>query len=380
MRGSSLVLVLALLAGPALAQRHKFAINAETPEGLLLQKAGQEEDEAKRVSAYEDFVAKNPKHEGAGYAYAQLVPLYFKGSQWDKTIDAAAKGLELDPLNAPMSYNALQACEKKNDAECVKTWSARTVETAKKVEETPQPKDEDEVEEWKRDVDFSKQVIARAEYSLSAAALQAQDPKVIVDLYETLEKRNPNSEYLGQAATRYLTALRQLNLNDKAGAAAERLLAKDANNEDLLVLAANYYLSGDRRDPAKCVTTSQKLVEVMTAKAAPAGVTAADWEKKKTSLIGLGHWMQGRAYNDQNNWAQTDKSFKAALPFIQGNNDLLAPAYFFLGVANAKLAEGPKGDKSRMPEARKYTQMCAGMSGPYQAQARKNLTAMGAGR
>ena len=96
--------------------------------------------------------------------------------------------------------------------------------------------------------------------------------------------------------------------------------------------------------------------------------------------MGLGYWMQGRAYNDMSNWPQTDKQFKASLPYIQANNDLLAPAYFFLGIANAKMAEGPKGDKTRLPEARKYTQMCVAMNSPYQAQAKKNLLAMGPGK
>jgi tetratricopeptide (TPR) repeat protein len=374
------VLSLVVLAGTASAQRYKYTLKADTPEGQALQKAGQEEDEAKRMAAYEDFVSKNPKNEGAGYAYAQLVPLYSKAGQWDKVIDAAGKGLEFDPLNAPMAYNALQACEKKNDAECVKTWSARTADVAAKVVASPQPKEEDEVEDWKRDVDFSKQVTARAEYSLSAMSLQSTDPKVAVDLYETLEKRNPNSEYLAQATGHYLIALRQLNMNDKAAEVAEKALVKDPNNEDLLVLVANNYLSGAKKDSAKCVSYSEQLVKLMSTKAAPAGVPPADWEKKKNSLLGLGYWMQGRAYNDMSNWPQTDKQFKASLPYIQGNNDLLAPAYFFLGIANAKMAEGPKGDKTRLPEARKYTQMCVAMNSPYQAQAKKNLLAMGPGK
>ena len=275
MRVLVFVLSLVALAGTASAQRYKYTLKPDTPEGQTLQKAGQEEDEAKRMAAYEDFVTKNPKNEGAGYAYAQLVPMYLKAGQWDKVIDAAGKGLEFDSLNAPMAYTALQACEKKNDAECVKTWSARTADVAAKVVALPQPKEEDEVEDWKRDVDFSKQVTARAEYSLSAMSVQSTDPKVSVDLYETLEKRNPNSEYLAQATGHYLIALRQLNMNDKAAEVAEKSLVKDPNNEDLLVLVANNYLSGAKKDSAKCISYSEQLVKLMSTKAAPAGVPPA---------------------------------------------------------------------------------------------------------
>jgi hypothetical protein len=275
-----------------------------------------------------------------------------------------------------IAYQALQASEKKTDYEGIKKWSAATAEAANKVIASPKPTDEDELEAWKRDVDYSQQVIKRTEYSLYAAALQSTDPKATVSLTEELERRNANSEYLPQVASRYFLALRQSGNEAKAFAVAEKVLAKDQSNEDMLVVAASYYMNPNTKDNDKVLAYSTKLVELMTAKPAPEGVPAADWEKKKTSLLGLGHWMQGMTYGGQSKWAQTDRSFRTALPFIQGNNDLLAPAYFFLGLANFRMAEGPKGNKALMPDARKFSQLCAAIKSPYQGQAQTNIKAM----
>ena len=75
MRAMVFATVLAcLLASAAPAQKKPFEINAETPEGALLQKAGQEDDQAKKTALYEEFLQKYPKHEGAGVAAEQRRP------------------------------------------------------------------------------------------------------------------------------------------------------------------------------------------------------------------------------------------------------------------------------------------------------------------
>lgn len=375
-----ILLCVTLAVAPALAQRHKFDLNTSTPEGKLLQEAGQAADDAGKIKLYNEFLEKNPKHAAAAWVYDQVVPLYLKAGDFDKTIAGAESSLAIDPANPVIAYQALQASEQKKDFEGVKKWSAATEAAARKVLALPKPADEEEVEAWKREVDYSQQVIKRTEYSLYATMLQAADPKAQVGLYEELERRNPASEYLGQGAGRYFIALRQTGQEEKAFRVAEKALAVDQNNEDMLAVVASRYLDPGTKDPAKSLAYAAKLVEVMNAKPAPEGVPAADWEKKKTSLVGLGYWIQGMNHGSQSNWAQTDKAFRAALPMIQGQNELLAPAYFYLGLANYRMGAGPKGNKALLADARKFNQACAALKSPYQAQAQKNLTAMGAGK
>ncbi len=369
-----------LLAGAGWAQRPKFDFNTETPEGKLLQQAGSETDEARKLALFEEFVKTYPKHGGTAWAYSQLQPFYLKSQQWDKSIQAGEAALALDPANSLVAYNALQGCEKKADIPCLKDWSARTVEAARKMLAIQKPADEAEAEaeEWNREIDYAKQVVTRCEYSLYAAGLQSTDPAVIIDLGSTLEQRHPDSQYIPQLAGRYVMALQQTGQKEKATAAAEKAVSIDKTNEDMIAVVADGYLQG-KKDMAKVVEYADMLMNVMQTKAAPQGTPPEAWEKKKTAMTGLGHWLKGMAYQEMQNPTETDKAFRAALPFIEGNNDLLAPAYFFLGVANHSMSKSTKNPKLRA-EAARFSELCAKISGPYQQSCVKNLSAIKLGK
>ncbi len=74
----------------------------------------------------------------------------------------------------------------KKDPDLVLKWSSKTAELAQKVVASPQPKDADEVENWKARVDYARQVNTYTEYSLYAMAIQTADPKKQAALIEAL--------------------------------------------------------------------------------------------------------------------------------------------------------------------------------------------------
>ena len=365
-----------LTAGLIPAQKTKYEPNTTTSEGVLLTMVAHESDDAQKIALLEEYFQRYPKHEGASYAYNILVPLYVKAGQLDKAIDAAAKALALDPLATPLAFKALESCEAKKDVECIKTWSARTAESARKVVALPKPSSDSEVESWSRDVDFATQVIQRAEYSLYATGLQASDPKLTIDMYETLAGRNPQSVYLPQLAARYILSLQATGQRDKVLEIGAKEDEAGRANEDILLVLADAALNAKQYDQSAGYAT-KAAARLEAATSAPAGVDAAAWEAKRKSSLGLAYWIAGFAYASVGKYPESDKAMRAALPSIESNNELLPAAYFFLGVANFKMAEGPKGDKTRMPDARKYTSLCASMPSPYQATAKKNLAAMG---
>src|SRR6266849_4116129 len=177
----SLLLAL-LLAGGLLAQRHKVNINTETPEGQALQALGQETDDAKRLAMLEKFTQDYGQSENLAWVYGQMQPLYVKANQPDKAVEIGDKLIALDPEDLDTALATLKAAEAKKDPDLVKKWSNTTGQIAQKVITTPQPKDEDEVEDWKKKVDYTKQVNTYSEYALYAMALQTQDPRKRVDL------------------------------------------------------------------------------------------------------------------------------------------------------------------------------------------------------
>lgn len=379
MRVPILVSLLALASGLTFAQRITFTLDAETPEGQMLQAAAMEEDETKKLALYELFLKQHAGHQHAWWAWAQAQTLYLKTGNYGKVIEAAEAVLAKDPMNSPAAYNALQAAEKKSDHDAIIAWSARTAEAARKMLETKKPEDEEEAATWEREADYARQVIIRCEYSLYAAAAAATDPKIIVSLAGALEQRHPDSKYVPQIAVRHFAALQQLKELEKSVALAERTLEKDKSNPEMMLAAADYYMQG-RKDLGKALSYAAMLSAAVEAMNAPAGTAPEAWEARKKTLIGLGFWMQGMVLSEQKQWAPSDQAFRKALPFIEGNNDLLGPAYFFLGIANYNMSRAGKGNVKLRQEAVRFNELCAKIKGPYQSQAAKNLTAIHAGQ
>ena len=203
----SYVAALVLLAFPGVLsltaqEKQNFVINVGTPDGQLLQSLGQETDDLKKVSIAEDFLAKYPKHEAAGWVAAQLEAGLLAEKDNDKVLEVADAAYATGP-DMDAAYYALEAAVAKEDAALAKKWSARTSEAARKIiSSTKASTDADD----KQYLEHAKEVDEYSEYALYVLALKAQ-PKEEVDLVDTLIKQNAKSQYLPQVATSYFAAL-----------------------------------------------------------------------------------------------------------------------------------------------------------------------------
>jgi tetratricopeptide (TPR) repeat protein len=373
------VLVCAAVTAGA-AQKKPFEINPLTPEGALLTDAGKADDEAKKAALLEEFLQKYPKHDGVPYAGTQLQAIYLKTGSLDKVIQAADTILAVDPALPLAAYNALQASEQKKDYAAVKTWALKTVEAAKLDLAVPKPIGDIQAEQWAKDQDYSKQVIVRCEYSLFHSAVETQDPRAKADLGEALLGLNPDSQYAAQTLPHYLFGLMQTGQAAKASDVAEKILEKDPSNEDMLLLVADNGLSSKNYEKAGAF--SAKAVEALKAKTAPQGVDAAAWQKAHDTKLGRAYFISGTVANENKKYAEADKDFRAALPLVQGDEQLLAPTYFYLGFVNHAMAKSQKLPASRtlLTDAKKFTTACAAIVSPYQETCKKNLLGMQAGR
>ena len=374
MKRTSIVLAALLIAAlSAPAQRHKLAsINAETPEGQLLQSIATEADAVKKLGLMEKFVAQHPKHEAAGWVLSQMQKSHMEAGNFDKVIGTGEALLALDPDDTDTAYANLKAAEKKQDPDAILKWSNATSAAARKAAAGTKPADMEEAD-WKHAVDYAKQVDTYTEYALYAGALQTADPAKVVMLTEALEQRNANSQYLPQVMSKYAAAARQANQLDKAVMFGDRALGRNQLNDDLLLLMADTALN--RKDTEKVIAYTTKLIELSASQQKPEGVAEADWQKKRDTTLGLAHWMQGITYAGQNRFAQADKSLRAALPLIQGNPQLSGPALFYLGLANYKMAESSKNSEL-IREALRFSQQSAAIPGPLQRQAATNVKAI----
>jgi tetratricopeptide (TPR) repeat protein len=266
-----IVFLLLLFTASAAAQRHRIEeINAEKPEGKLVQQIMQEADAAKKLPLMEQFAAEYPKHEYTPWVLEQLQQAYVKAGDAPKTIAAGDKLIAIDPDDPEANLQNLKAAETQKDLPAIRKYAAATSAAARKMASAPQPTDAEAVAAWKNEVDYAKQVDAYADYALYRVALEARDPKVAIEFGEALVQHNPKSEYAAKLPQTLFTAYRQSNDIAKAVAIAEQTLAKDQSNEDMLLVVANSYLE-QKKEPQKVHEYSAKAAEVVSAKPAPCG-------------------------------------------------------------------------------------------------------------
>jgi len=257
---------------------------------------------------------------------------------------ALAAGVSLLP--APLladdlddALAALKQAEPSKDAAKVKELAAAAHTTARKYE-GPAPADADK-ESYEARQRYAKDVDHYSEYALYALASQMRsNPNVAEDLINTLEKQNPKSEYL--------------ELPDALDVQADIAVAR--KQTDRAAAIANRMIAAANKKP-------------------PEGTSAADWDRTKSYALGKAYYIIGTSACERNKFADTDRNLRAALPYIKGNNGMLGPALFCLGVANYNLAN-LTANKAKMLEAAKFSEQAAAIPGPTQDQAYKNSIAM----
>jgi tetratricopeptide (TPR) repeat protein len=367
MKTIATLFALALAAAPGWTQCHKLAeINTTTPEGQLLQKAGLEEDAAKKQALQEEFATQFPQHEAAGWVYEQLLNAYVKANDADKALAVGDKLAAMPPECVEDAQQTLKAAEMKKDPDLVLKWSAKTSELAQKEVASPQPKDADEVENWKARVDYARQVNTYTEYSLYAMALATADPNKQSVLIEALQQRNPKSEYLTKAVDTLFVAYQKSGATDKAVALAQQVAATGSPSEDMLLVLTQD--AAKKKDHEHVHTYCAKLVEVTNSKPKPEGVADADWTKRKNTILVYAYSTNGEQYFNEGKLAPADQELRKALPLAEDNAAVKTEVLFYLGLANYKM--------QKIQEAYSFFKACAAVTSPFQAQANKNLAAI----
>jgi hypothetical protein len=345
-------------------EKQNFVFNPSTPEGQILQSLGQETDDLKKVSLAEDFLAKYPKHEAAGWVASQLESVLLTEKDNDKVL-AVAEAAYANGPDMDAAYYALKAAVAKEDLAEAKKWSERTSEAARKVTSSAKTAADADA---KQQLEYAKQVDEYSEYALYVLALKAQ-PKEEADLVDTLIKQNPKSQYLPEVATSYFAALNKAGEGSKVCPAAEKMAAGASKNAEAMIVAADCSMRAQKG--AGMVTYGSKALEAINSRTKEEGTSDADWASKKESIIGSADWYVGVGYSLEGKYGPANKSLRNALPLVKGNEQLHEMALFYLGLANYSLGKAI-GDRGQMRQGLQFFQQSAEMSGPMQDQASRN--------
>jgi hypothetical protein len=269
------------------------------------------------------------------------------------------------------TFQSLKDAEAKGDAAQVKKLAVETGAMAKAAAAEAAPADADEKQAWTDRVKYAQDVQSYTEYALYAVAVKGP-AATTVDLMSTLEEQNPKSKYLDQGYGTYLVALTETGASAKIPALVEKGLQNLPENEDLLLVAAR---NAQAKQPDKALAYANRLVAAANKHTRPENIAAADWDRKHNISLEYGHWIAGVIHGEKQQYLAADKDLRAALPLLKGNDAMMGPALFHLGMANYNLGK-MTNSKAKVLEGAKFSEDCAKITGPYTEQAWHNATIM----
>ncbi len=355
------------------AQIDHISIAAGTDEDKALQAITAEQDAAKKLAMYEDFVQKFSSNPSAvAYGNWQIAQAYQGTGDFQKALDYGDKALVGSPRNLDILVMQASLAQQAKNSSKLMDDAAKGGDVCRSIGKLPKP-------DGVSDEDFARQVAEEKESAKSSCefletsgfnVIQTEtDPKNRMAEIEKFMVAYPDSKFGDQVSSYAMYTLGPGQLNDKERLVSfgEKVLTANPNSLTALLLLANFY--GDDNRPgssAKAITYAQKAVEVAKA-------DAPDADKSRKLSAGAAHNTIGWAYLKQEKTSPAIGELKTASALLKGQDDqLYARALYGLGFAYGKL--------NKLTEARDVLMEAVKIPGPLQAMSQDLLTKVNTAR
>lgn len=353
------------------AQMDKLVIPAGTPEDHDLQAIANEQDAAKKLSMYQDFVQKYASNPAAvAYGNWQLSQAYQATGDLNKALDYGDKALVGSPRNLDILVSQANIAQQANDNTKLVDYAARGGMVCNSIGKQPKPEgmsDDDFKKQVEEDKSAAKNNCDFLESAGFNAIVSENDPKSRMADIEKYSTAFSDSKFQDQISTYALYALGQLNDQARLVAYGEKLLAANPNSLPALLMLAGSYVDDPKAGSlAKAIAYSQKAIVV-------AKEDEPDADKTRKTSAGAAHSTLGYAYLKQDRTAAAIPELRAAAGLLKGEDDQqYSIALYRLGFAYAKL--------NRVSEAREVLMEAVKISGPVKGMSQDLLNKVNAAR
>jgi len=366
----SVIFSLLFSMAQASAQVDHIVLAAGTDEDHALQEISNQQDAAKKLAMYQDFVQKfsaNP--QAVAYGDWQLAQAYQASGDLQKSLDYGDKALAASPHNLDILVSQASTAQQAKSNLKTMEYSAKGGEVCQSVAKQPKPEGMND-DEFKTKVDSEKlSAQNNCEYLETSgynAITSENDPKNRLAEIELFTSAYPDSKFSDQVSNYAMYTLGPGQLNDQARLVSfgEKILAKNPNSLPALLLLANYY--SEANSSAKAIPYAQKAVEV-------ANADAPDADKSRKLSAGAAHSTIGWADLKLDKMAAAIPELKAASTLLKGQDEQqYARALYGLGLAYGKL--------NKLTEARDVLTEAVKIPGPLQAMSQDLLTKVNSAR
>ncbi len=359
----AVLFTLSLLGSQAQAQVDRIVIAAGTDEDHALQAITNEQDNAKKLTMYEDFVQKfssNP--QAVAYGNWQLAQAYQASGDLQKSLEYGDKALVGSPRNLDILVSQTStATQAKNNAKLV-DYAAKGGEVCHSVAKQTKPdgmSDEDFARKLTEDKNAAQNSCEFLETSGFNVIAAETDPKARMSEIEKFTAAYPDSKFGEQVSNYAIYTLGPGQLNDQARLVGfgEKMLSSNPDSLPALLLLSSYY--GDSGNSAKAITYAQKAIEVSKP-------DAPDADKAHKLSGGVAHSTIGWAYLKQDKSTSAIPELKTAAALLKGQDEQqYARALYGLGFAYGKL--------NKLTEAREVLTEAVKIQGPLQSMSQDLL-------
>jgi tetratricopeptide (TPR) repeat protein len=357
----------------ASAQMDKIMIPAGTPEDHDLQTISNEQDPAKKLAMYQDFVQKYSSNPAAvAYGDWQISQAYQATGALSKALDYGDQALAGAPRNLDILVSQASIAQQAKDNAKLIDYATKGGAVCNSIGKQPKPEGMSDdafgkqVEEDKSEVKNNCEFLESAGFNVIAGEEDAKKRMADIEKYSAAF---PDSKFQDQVSSYAMYTLGPGQLNDQARLVAygEKTLAANPNSLPALLLLAGAYVDDPKTGSvAKAVTYSQKAIAVAKA-------DDPDADKSRKLSAGVAHSVLGNAYLKQDKTAAAIPELKSAAALLKGQDDQqYSIALYRLGFAYAKL--------NRVSEARDVLQEAVKISGPVQAMSQDLLNKVNAAR
>jgi len=367
-----LLLFFQLLPAAASAQIDKIVIPAGTPEDHDLQEISNQQDAAKKLAMYQDFVQKYAANPAAvAYGNWEISQTYQTSGDLNKALEYGDKALAGAPRNLDILVSQASIAQQAKDNTKLMDYAAKGGEVCNSIGKRAKP-------DGVSDEDFKQQVANETSAAQSNCDFlesvgfnvipTENDAKSRMADIEKYSEAFPNSKFQDQVASYAMYSLGQLNDQTRLVAYGEKTLAANPNSLPALLLLANFY--GDDTKPGsagKAISYAQKAIEV-------AKPDAPDADKPRKVSGGVAHTIVGYTYAfKQDKTSAAIPELKTAAALLKGQDDQqYARALYGLGYAYGKL--------NKLAEARDVLTEGVKIQSPWQKISQDLLTKVNAAR
>jgi len=365
----SIILFILVVLLPSLlhAQVDKILIPAGTPEDQALQAISNEQDGAKKLAMYTDFLQKFSSNPAAvAYGNWQISLYYQSEGDLQKALDYGDKALAGSPRNLDILVSQAGIAQQMKNYGKVMEYAARGGEVYNSIGKATGTEGANQ-----GSADADKAAAKNSYEYLEVTALNAianeNDGKARMNCIERFTPAFPDSRFADQVASYAMVALSDLKDMARLVAYGEKSLATNPNSVPTLLLLANAYAEDMKPGSAvKAAMYAQKVIDLSKA-------DAPDADRSRKLSGGTAHSTLGYALVRQEKNAAAIPELKAACNLLKVEDEQsYALALYRLGFAYAKL--------SKVAEAREVLTEALKIAGPVQAPAQDLLKRVNAAR